>query len=87
MTSTYNNKNYDEDFTYRRRRIENYFCLIDAKHHPVLGMMTTIAYVDGYSTELGFENGMASVTFVVVGRFIEISNSINLELYSNCSPL
>lgn len=61
--------------TYRGWRIEHYFSLIYAKHHPVLWMMSTIANVDSYSSEFRFENGMTGVSFVVVRRFIKISNS------------
>lgn len=66
------------ELNYRCRWIEDDFRPIEAKHHPVLRMMTAVANVDCNFTERSFEHRMTRIPFQIVGRFIESADPWNM---------
>lgn len=62
---------------HRRRRVEDDLCAVYAIHHPILRVVPSVAYVNGYAAPLGVEYWVTQSALHVVGR---LYNSIKLSL-------
>lgn len=62
-------------------RIDDNFGTVESESHPMQWMMPSVADVASNTSKFGIKNRMSTLSFHVISRFIEISDSWNMALF------